>query len=75
MANEPRDAGRPDAGGSRAAEAASETYPAVNQAEAVERTGRVEQVVGEQRSFGEGADVSHQQGWLGAGGDPAEGKP
>jgi hypothetical protein len=66
-------------------------YPAVNQDEAVERTGRAGQVTGETRSFGDGTNATGNpqppqgagdgnvppaanEGRLGPGGDPAEGK-
>jgi hypothetical protein len=66
----------------------AERYPAVRQDDAVERTGRTEQVTGEGRSFEPGADaptprqgagdtspeVAKQQAFKGPEGDPAEGK-
>jgi hypothetical protein len=72
---------------------APERYPSVRQDDAVERTGRAEQVSGptpgEDRSFDPAADAptpgdrdiaegeappASNEGKLGAGGDPAEGK-
>jgi len=70
-------------------QAGSERYPAVRQDDAVERTGRTEQVAGEGRSFDPEKDAPSQppqgagdtsspvapnEGRLGAAGDPAEGK-
>jgi hypothetical protein len=61
-----------------------EGYPTVDRADTVERR---EQVAGESRSFDSRADapaprrsggeaaVAKNDGWLGPGGDPAEGKP
>lgn len=68
----------PDEGG-------PERYPSVRQDDAVERTGRTEQVTGESRSFDPRADAptprqgagdgsAKQQGFEGGQGDPAEGK-
>jgi hypothetical protein len=62
--------------------AGAERYPAVRQDDAVERTGRTEEVTGENRSFdppprqgaGDGSPAAAQQGHMGPGGDPAEGK-
>jgi hypothetical protein len=65
-----------------------ERYPSVRQDDAVERTGRTEEVTGERRSFDpraseppakQGAgdtspEVAKQQGFEGPEGDPAEGK-
>jgi len=64
-----------------------EAYPAVRQDEAVERTGRGPQVTGEDRSFatdtgnpeprqgaGDSTPPSANEGRLGPGADPAEGK-
>ena len=64
-----------------------ERYPAVDQTDAVERTGRIEQVPGERRSFDPAADAptprqgagdtspeATQEGRLGPEADPAEGK-
>jgi hypothetical protein len=65
-----------------------QAYPAVNQRDAVERTGRTEEVTGEDRSFetatgnpkprqgaGDGsAPPSTNEGRVGPQGDPAEGK-
>ena len=70
-------------------EAGSERYPAVRQDDAIERTGRTEQVTGEGRSFDPSQDAPSQppqgagdtspppaanEGRMGPGGDPAEGK-
>jgi len=63
-----------------------ERYPAVNQTDGVERTGRPGQAPGERRSFDPGAarphdaeevdDASpHGESYIGPSGDPAEGKP
>jgi hypothetical protein len=66
----------------------AERYPAVRQHDAIERTGRTEQVAGEGRSFDPGKDAPSQpsrgagdtpspgtdEGRLGPAGDPAEGK-
>lgn len=68
----------------------TERYPSVRQDDAVERTGRVEEVAGEGLSFDPAADAptpgnrdiavggaappSSNEGKLGAAGDPAEGK-
>jgi hypothetical protein len=71
----------PDQGG-------PERYPAVRQDDAVEATGRTEEVTGERRSFDPSADAptprqgagdgsvphSANEGRLGPGGDPVEGK-
>jgi hypothetical protein len=65
--------------------AGPERYPSVRQDDAVERTGRADAVTGETRSFdpnptprqgaGDGSGPNAKQdGQLGAGGDPAEGK-
>lgn len=67
-------------------EAAVERYPSVRQDDAIERTGRTEQVAGEDRTFdpsvtaptprqvsGE-APEPKQEGFEGPQGDPAEGK-
>lgn len=71
--------------------AGAERYPAVDQHDAVERTGRTEEVLGEGKSFdsplqnesagmgdattdGEEVPASANEGRLGPGGDPAEGK-
>jgi len=65
-----------------------ERYPSVRQDDAVERTGRTEEVVGEGRTFDPRADAptprqgagdtspeaSRQDGFKGPEGDPAEGK-
>ncbi|MFC3079373.1 hypothetical protein ACFODL_14840 [Phenylobacterium terrae] len=83
-AAQPLDAARKNAG--------AERYPSVDQHDAVERTGRSEQVTGEGRTFStprqnehegmgdattDGEDVPHSanDGRLGPGGDPVEGKP
>ncbi len=71
----------PGAGGDRPLE----RYPSVRQDDAVERTGRIQQVTGETRSVGETAppaptdetseaSPSDSEGRLGPKGDPAEGK-
>jgi len=66
----------------------AERYPSVRQDDAVERTGRTEEVTGESRSFDPRADAptprqgagdtspetAKQQGFEGPAGDPAEGK-
>lgn len=65
----------------------AERYPAVRQDDAVERTGRTEQVTGEDRSFsgsvgnpqppqgaGDTSPEATQAGRLGPEGDPAEGR-
>jgi len=66
----------------------AERYPSVRQDEAVERTGRTEQVTGESRSFDPRADAptprqgagdaspkaAKQDGFNGPEGDPVEGK-
>lgn len=65
-----------------------ERYPSVRQDDAIERTGRGEQVTGEGRSFDPSADAptprqgagdgsaphAANEGRIGPGGDPAEGK-
>ena len=60
-----------------------ERYPSVRQDDAVERTGRAEEVTGERRSFDpapkQGAgdtspEAAKQDGFRGPEGDPAEGK-
>lgn len=62
-----------------------ERYPSVRQDDAVERTGRTQQVAGEAPSFGEparpdqkddkpGVAPADNEGRLGPEGDPAEGK-
>jgi hypothetical protein len=64
-----------------------ERYPAVDQSDAVERTGRAEGAAGEHRSFdpsadaptprqgaGDGSAPARSDGYLGSGGDPVEGK-
>jgi hypothetical protein len=65
---------------------APERYPSVRQDDAVERTGREEEVVGEGRTFDpsvtaptpeqvtEGSPEPKQEGFEGPQGDPAEGK-
>jgi len=70
----------PDEGG-------PERYPSVRQDDAIERTGRAEEVTGESRTFdpsadaptprqgaGDGSSGSRQDGFKGPEGDPAEGK-
>lgn len=68
--------------------AGPERYPSVRQDDAVERTGRVEEVTGESRSFDPRADAptprqgagdtapetAKQDGFSGSEGDPVEGK-
>jgi hypothetical protein len=82
-AAQPLDAGKGKGG--------AERYPSVDQHDAVERTGRAEEVTGEDKSFSspiqneaagmgdattDGEDVPHSanEGRLGPGGDPVEGK-
>ena len=79
--NEKSQGGAPKDGG-----AAPERYPSVRQDDAVERTGRTEEVAGENRSFDpsvtaptptqvtEGSPEPKQEGFEGPQGDPAEGK-
>lgn len=65
----------------------AERYPSVRQDDAVERTGRTEEVTGEDRSFsgsvgnpeppqgaGDTSPTAKQDGLTGRGGDPAEGR-
>lgn len=70
--------------GKEAGSGAPERYPSVRQDDAVERTGRAEEVTGEGRSFDpsvaaptpeqEGSPEPEQEGFEGPQGNPAEGK-
>jgi hypothetical protein len=51
-----------------------EVYPPAGKDDAVERTGRTEAVVGEKRAFEATKPPATDEGRLGPGGDPAEGK-